>query len=172
MEANTNALLGNIYQVKGDLDQAESYYTEALEKAKKSRFIEREITVSINIATVIAEKGDTDSALAILNEIIERSQGRWHKALFNALFEKGKILLQQKTLDDDYITQLNTAYKIALANGWNDEQGNLALQLGRIFRYLSKNDIAREYFQTAQMIFKKSGMNTKLETVNIELKNI
>jgi len=172
MQANAEALLGNIYQTKGDLDQAKLHYTEALEKAKKSRFIEREITVSINIATVSAEKGDTDSALAILNEIIERSQGRWHKALFNALFEKGKILLQSSSVDDEYITALQSAYKIAMSNGWSDEQGNLALQLGRIFYKLSENDIAREYFQTAQIIFQKAGIDHKLEIVNKELQKI
>ncbi len=172
MQANAEALLGNIYQTKGDLDQAELHYAEALAKAKKSRFIEREITVSINIATVSAEKGDTDNALGILNEIIERSQGRWHKALFNALFEKGKILLQSSSVDDEYITALQSAYKIAMSNGWSDEQGNLALQLGRIFYKLSENDIAREYFQTAQIIFQKAGIDHKLEIVNKELQKI
>jgi len=172
MLANVQALLGNIYQITCDTTQALDYYNQALTSAEEVRFIEREITVSINIATIQSELGYKDEALAMLDKIVERAQNRWYKALFNALFEKGKILLVNHKIDQEYIDQLQSAYKIAAANGWNYEQGNLSLQLGRIFVFLKENDNAREYLQTAKLLFEKSGMKLKQKTVAEELAKI
>ena len=172
MLANTQSLLGNIYQAKGEVNEALEYYNQALANALESRFVEREITLTINIASIKYQQGEKSEALEMLDGVIERASGRWYKALFNALFEKGKILLADKKLDDKYIADMQSAYKIAAANGWNDEQGNLSLQLGRVFYNLKEVDIAREYLQTAKMLFEKSGMKTKQALVAEELKKI
>ena len=107
-----------------------------------------------------------------MDNIIERAQNRWHKALFSALFEKGKILINHSNVDENYVSALQSAYKTAASNGWNNEQGNMALQLGKIFSNMSEMDIAREYFQTAKMIFEKSGITQKIEQANLELQKI
>jgi len=167
--ANVLALLGNIYHTKNKLKEAEDYYNQALAEAKRVRFIEREITVTINLANVYSSLGDKKKACDMLDDIWERTKGKWTKARFNALFEKTKIYHELHNLNEDLLNDLQSALQEAGAQGWADEQGNLALQLGLVYYDLDQPDLAREYLEKALAVFKKAKLLHKVDLVEKEL---
>lgn len=167
--ANTAALLGNIYHTNDELEKAEDFYNQALEESKKARFVEREITVMINLATVFSQKGENKKALEMLDDILARSKGKWTKAPFNALFEKIKIKRVEQDLNDDLINEIIAGYKEAQSNGWADEEGNLAFQLGLVYYDLDQKDLSREYLNKALQVFEEMKLLGKVEIVKKEL---
>lgn len=170
IRANVLALLGNIYHSNNFLSEAEKYYQQALTEAEKVRFVEREVTVSINLAAIAFEQGKFSEALAKLEKVWERTQGKWTKARFNVLFEKIKILRKQGELTEELVKDIKDALQEAESKGWADEAGNLALQLGLVYYDLGYSDMARESLEKSVSIFKKANLINKVEMVEKELK--
>ena len=171
VRANILALLGNIYHSQNSLTEAKEYYTQALSEAEKARFVEREITVSINLATIDSEQGKLEEAVEKLDKVWQRTQGKWTKARFNALFEKIKIRRRQNKLTEDLLKDIKQALQEAESKGWADEAGNLALELGLVYYDLGHLDLAKESLEKSLSIFQKANLAKKVEKVQKELKD-
>lgn len=167
--SNTCALLGNIEQAKGSLKAARDYYNDGLEYAKAAKYTERELTLRINLATIEAELGNTSDAEAELDELLERTKNRWHKAYYNVLFEKIRLQRQKHSVTEDALDELGDAYKAAASQGWADEQGNLAYELALLHRDQEQYASARGYYEKALEIFTKAKILGKVAKIEAEL---
>ncbi len=165
MLANTFALLGNIAHTNNQLQQAREYYHNGLTVAQKARFVEREITVTINLATALYESGELDEGLKLLDAIIKRAEAKWSKALFNAYYERTKLHRIEQQVTDEVVERAIYAYKQATAHGWCDEQGNLARELGLLYKSQGDMDQAQEYFEISKKVFSEAGIQHKVSLV-------
>lgn len=172
MKANTLALLGNIAHTQGNLQEAKTYYEQAISAAQKVRFTEREVTVMINLATVLHQTGASDKAVGMLEEAIKRSEKKWSKALFNAYYEIARMYQDQNAITQDLVDRIKEAYDQARAHGWVDEEGNLAKVLGLLYKEQNQKEAAKEYFVVANKIFSEAGMMHKALQIQEELESL
>lgn len=168
-QANALALLGNIYQTKDQSKKAQEFYQQALALARRAGLVEQELAVRINLASLASAAGRKTEALEELARILAKTKDKWHKAYFNALDEKIKIVSQLKQIDNELIKEVSQAYQSANSKGWLVEEGNLAYQLALLYDDLDQSEESQVMFKKAQQAYQAANLQINCDKIIAEM---
>lgn len=165
MEANHLGNLGNIFEMRGDLDEAEKMHRKSLEIEKKLGRLEGMASDYGNLGNIFWRRGDLDEAEKMHRKslAIDEKLGR----LEGMASQYGNLGIIFKTRGD--LDEAETMYRKALAI--DEKLGRLEgmaadyANLGIIFRRRGDPDEARRLWTKARDLFEQIGMPHMVEKV-------
>ncbi|MEZ4318100.1 MAG: protein kinase [Myxococcota bacterium] len=152
-QADALTIAGEVHRMEGRPEVAEKAYRVAMQILRSTQGPYRSIVCELNIAQLLQERGEHDSALEMIGSCIERlhkAGHRGHQAVAHTLmlpslaFEKNRIGFERHLaaatdlynetglVDDDAIRALDLSSRLARDAGWTREANQATLLLRRI----------------------------------------
>ncbi|MBI2357099.1 hypothetical protein HYV12_03565 [Candidatus Dojkabacteria bacterium] len=165
VKANIYAVLGNIYFTMVLYEEALVAYKLGIRFAKKSKFINRIITISSDIANVHIARGSYGKAELYLRKIEKEAKIRYKIAVPQILLRQANLLkLQGK--NDAAIDVLEQALRVSRNENWKRDIAEVLLPLSEQLTKKKINGRAKEMLIEARNIYKSLGLESKAQAVS------
>ena len=173
LKIKTSALAakGNIFSGRRNYKEASKIYQEALNLAKRIKFLEREITLIGDIANVYiwGQNRDFKKAEKLLKEMLLKSALYYKHSLPAALFRLGELKLLERKLEEAQMWA-EISLIVAQHGNWKREEAEVLELIGKIFREKNLKSQAENYFKKALKIYQKLGYHSKIKFLKKEMK--
>lgn len=159
-----HVILGSLYFNKGDLNQAEKYYREAL-NISTDYYLALE-----HIAEINARKGNYEEAVKLYKKVISLNpKGEFYKALADSMMKLGRQEEAEQFYDktteiyDDYVRKGNNGYLRQIALFYSDNDTNIDKALELASKDLEIKPDIYAYDTLAWVYYKRGDLDKAME---------